>query len=330
MQALNTLSSSIPTLSIVVPAYKAEFLAETLESLRLQDCKDFEVIVADDASPSNLKTIFERHSYGLCAQYFRFEKNLGGQVLTAHWERAVALAKGAWILLLGDDDLLDTGVVSAFYTALEATTGNYDVYRFNTRQINAKGAVERTNPAHPVRESSYDFLLARWRGERASYTCEYIFSRAAFDKNKGFTSFPLAWCSDDATWITLSARNGIYTIPNAMASWRLSGKNITSQRQELAVAKLTANVLYMNWAKRFFSDLRQVTQDQATNQKEITEAGIHWFYRHLYRTRLPIGLGKNLSLARGLSAFSGKPMASFMMKIFRHNVRWLLLTLSGK
>jgi glycosyltransferase involved in cell wall biosynthesis len=319
-----------PLLSIVIPAYKSAYLAQTLESLRAQDCLNFEVVVADDASPADLKSLFDVHSQGLAARYCRFDANLGARALTAHWERAVAQAKGAWIMLLGDDDLLDPSVVSAFYRALEATAGNYDVYRFNTRQINAKGAVGRTNPKHPEWESAYDFLLARWRGERASYTCEYIFSRAAFDDNQGFVPFPLAWCSDDATWIALSARNGIYTIPHAMASWRLSGENITSQRPELAVRKLAAGVLFLNWAKRFFADRDAAAPGQAADHRAMSEAGICWFYRHLWKTRPPVGIGEGLSLALGLSEFSGRSMAGFMLKIVKHDFRCLLRALSGK
>jgi hypothetical protein len=115
-----------------------------------------------------------------------------------------------------------------------------------------------------------------------------------------------------------------------MASWRLSGENITSQRPELAVRKLAAGVLFLNWAKRFFADRDAAAPGQAADHRAMSEAGICWFYRHLWKTRPPVGIGEGLSLALGLSEFSGRSMAGFMLKIVKHDFRCLLRALSGK
>ena len=48
--------------------------------------------------------------------------------------------------------------------------------------------------------SGYDFLLDKLEGRIYSAACEYVFSRDIYRKAGGFVKFPLAWCSDDATW----------------------------------------------------------------------------------------------------------------------------------
>jgi len=313
-----------PTLSIVIPAYKATFLATTLDSLCHQNCSDFEVIVADDASPYELKTIFDGHSNGLNAHYYRFDKNFGHASLTNHWDRAVALASGAWILLLGDDDLLDKNVVAGFYKALSETNRKYDIYRFNTRQINAIGQVEKDNPKHPPWESAGDFLRARMRGLRASYTCEYIFSRSAFLDNNGFISFPLAWCSDDATWIALAAQRGIYTIPHAMTSWRLSGENISAQSDDAAMQKLEADLQYLAWIKKFFTTDNDRLEGYLLEFDAITIDGLNWFYRHLYKTKIPVGFRNILTFSYTLAKFTGKPKSQYIYKLAKHDLRCLV------
>ena len=43
-------------LAIVIPAYKARFFKEVLESIAQQDNTDFAVYIGDDASPDDLQS----------------------------------------------------------------------------------------------------------------------------------------------------------------------------------------------------------------------------------------------------------------------------------
>lgn len=47
-------------LAIIIPAYKENFLFETLQSLANQTNKDFNVYVGDDCSPYDLQSIVSR------------------------------------------------------------------------------------------------------------------------------------------------------------------------------------------------------------------------------------------------------------------------------
>lgn len=310
-----------PALSIVIPAYKKDYLSLTLESLRAQDCDRFEVIVVDDASPYDLMSIFDAHHQDLNARFCRFDHNLGQTSLAEHWNRAIRLSKGQWILLLGDDDLLDPGVVSAFFQALKSTQGKYDVYRFNTRQINADGQFVRNNPIHPPYESGLDFLIARLKGERSSYTCEYIFSREAFSRKGGFVSFPLGWCSDDASWITFSCKTGIFTITGPMSSWRASGQNITtSPNPELGIKKLRAALMYLSWLKPVFVSQHSPLFASPLLQRKIIGEATLWFYRHLYKSSTALQLFDVLEFSRALAHFSGRTNFIHMLKLLKYNL----------
>ena len=44
-------------LAIVIPAYKATFLAAALDSIAAQTCRDFTLYIGDDCSPNNLGDI---------------------------------------------------------------------------------------------------------------------------------------------------------------------------------------------------------------------------------------------------------------------------------
>jgi nicotinate-nucleotide adenylyltransferase len=46
--------------TFLLPAYKAKYLPEALESIKRQSFQDFEVIVSDDCSPEDIKGAFDR------------------------------------------------------------------------------------------------------------------------------------------------------------------------------------------------------------------------------------------------------------------------------
>lgn len=66
------------TLAIIIPAYKPDYLAETLESLTKQTNKDFKVYIGDDASPFYLENIIELFIDKLNIVYKKFDNNVGG------------------------------------------------------------------------------------------------------------------------------------------------------------------------------------------------------------------------------------------------------------
>ena len=47
--------------SVTVPAYKAQFLAECIDSILAQTYKNFELIIVNDASPQNLEGIISKY-----------------------------------------------------------------------------------------------------------------------------------------------------------------------------------------------------------------------------------------------------------------------------
>ena len=92
-------------LAIIIPAYKARFFREVLDSIVRQSNRDFTVYIGDDASPDDLESIVSDYKDKLDIFYFRFEQNWGGRDLVAHWERCIELSDEPLVWLFSDDDL---------------------------------------------------------------------------------------------------------------------------------------------------------------------------------------------------------------------------------
>lgn len=63
--------------------------------------------------------------------------------------------------------------------------------------------------------SCYRLLLDKLQGKIDSAAVEYVFSREIWQSAGGFVHFPMAWCSDDATWAALPVMRGCYFFAGA-------------------------------------------------------------------------------------------------------------------
>lgn len=276
-------------LAVVVPAFKGRFLSEALRSICEQTEKRFNLYVFDDCSPDEIGEIFDSVASLPNATYFRFEENLGGKSLVAHWNRCVRRTNGEpWVWLFSDDDLADPTCVSGFYSSLAESAklgadAEPHVYRFNSLLIDEENTVRRVNPPHPARESPVSFAYHRLVGYRLSFAPDHIFRRSQFDRHGGFVDLPFGLGSDDASWITFSGTRSIATVEGPFVSWRLSGLNISGSGSE-SIAKIVGYFEFAEWMKRRFSEVA-VLGDGRPQKLDIGACADAWALGHIQGSR---------------------------------------------
>lgn len=238
------MNNSNTLLTIVVPAWKLEFLDAALQSIAAQTDKRFTVTVFDDAGPSGIRTLVQRHPD---FNYVRFEQNLGGSDLIAHWNRCLQTIDTPWVWLFSDDDVMTPDCVAGFYEALEHVP-NALLFQFSVKQVDESLAplCESQATAH---ETAVEFIAARFRSAKVSCVPDHIFNWQELRRlENGFINFPLAWNSDDATWVALAQRAGIHGIRTGQVWWRQSRQNISAS-QDNSFSKLSADISYLNWLR---------------------------------------------------------------------------------
>lgn len=236
-------------LAIIIPAYKAYFFREVLDSIVKQCNRDFTVYVGDDASPDDLESIVADYKDKLDIVYFRFEQNLGGKDLVAHWERCINLSDEPLIWLFSDDDLMPFDSIKRIMAALQVYGEDSVVFRFPLAIVNGYGELKYSNPPFEgERISGYNFLLDKLSGRISSAACEYVFSRDVWKQTGGFIKFPLAWCSDDATWAKFADyAGGIISLPGNPVCWRNAENKNISNSICFDKEKLKATGLFLEW-----------------------------------------------------------------------------------
>lgn len=223
-------------LAIVIPYFKLTFFEATLESLSNQTDKRFKVYIGNDASMENPLILLEKYRGIFDFVYHDFENNVGGISLVKHWERCINLIEEEeWLMILGDDDVLDKNVIEAFYTNLEEVK-LVDVIRFASCKIDENDDVSSSVYYHPKKESSVDFLF---KEKKRNSLSEYIFKRSQIIEI-GFRNFPLAWCSDILAVLEFSNFKLVHSINEAIVYIRISTLSISGNQDNVRLKNLAS------------------------------------------------------------------------------------------
>ncbi len=231
-------------LSIIIPAFKLTYLKQTIDSFVNQTDQRFQLYVFDDCSPWDIESLCNSFKDKIHISYYRFEQNLGSKSLTKHWNRCVELTNSKWVWLFADDDIADQTCVESFYKALNKNQET-TIFRFNSCVLDSNNNIIRFNPPHPKKEDGISSLYFFLANKRSVFVPDHIFLRSIFIEKNGFVDFPLAWCSDAATWFLFSENSKIRLL-NSRVFWRLSSDNLSSFKVGNP-HKVKAVLLFTSW-----------------------------------------------------------------------------------
>ena len=246
-----------PKYSFVLPAYKATFLREAINSILNQTYKDFELIIVNDASPEDLTTIVNSYN-DVRIQYYINEKNIGGTDLVAQWNHCITYAKGEYLILASDDDVYHLDYLEKMNVLVNKYPNVY-VFRCRVQHINADGNVRAETKTLPEYLSYLDFLYAMHQGMICSGLAYHIFKRDELLNIGGFVNFPSAWIADDATVISL-AKNGVVFHYEALFAFRMSDINISGRVNDCKMLsdKLSAVETAFDWKIKKMKEINAV------------------------------------------------------------------------
>ncbi len=105
---------------------RASFLRETLDTIIPQTCDEIEIVIVDGASTDNTSEVVNNAAAQIDRlRYLRLEKKGG---VDQDYCKAVELARGKYVWLFTDDDLLKPGTINA---VLEAAKKDYSLIIIN-------------------------------------------------------------------------------------------------------------------------------------------------------------------------------------------------------
>lgn len=211
--------------SIVIPTYNgADFIGAALESVLNQTFAEFEVVVSDDASTDGTIPIVESiEDPRVTISRDRSHVGPGG-----NWNRALALARGEYIKVLAQDDVLYPHNLEVAVDVLDADPSvsfvatRRDIIGFDGTVLihdrGLSGLCGRIPPIEGVRRTVR--TGANQFGEGAAV----LFRRAASELTGGFDD-SLPYVIDIDYWLRLLAWGPAFGVCATHAAFRVSGQS---------------------------------------------------------------------------------------------------------
>lgn len=252
--------------TIAIPAYKATYLHEAIESALKQYYKNIELIIVDDCSPYNLGNIVKQYISDPRVHYYRNKENLGKISIVHNWNRCLEYAKGEFFVLLCDDDIL----LPNFVTSLLELADKYPTCNvFHARKTNIYTDCNKSDSSvWPEYEDADTFLRNRLAKKRHHTITEFLYRTAAI-KEKKYTVFPKGFYSDNASIIEFSRNGGIASSEKSLAIFRYSEEHISSSNKlEDLIGKTHDAIEYWKWIHQF--DIAKKYEKEINEEVECT------------------------------------------------------------
>lgn len=201
-------------ISIIMPSYKtAQYISETIDSVRSQTYQNWELIIIDDCSPDNSNEIIEKYEDPRI-RLVKNEKNLGAALSRNYGLRE---AKGRYIAFIDSDD---TWHFDKLERQLKFMHDNNYSFTYTDYQISKNGILEDFVRIAPMKINKRRIL---------DY-CYCFTSTVMYDAEKvGLIQIEdLKKNNDYAMWIKALEKNDGYRFPMNLATYNKHDNSISS------------------------------------------------------------------------------------------------------
>jgi glycosyltransferase involved in cell wall biosynthesis len=253
----------------MIPTYKARgnYLEETLKSVLQQDPGpgQMQIEVVDDCSPDGAPVELVRRVAGDRVAVHQEPANNG---LAGIWNRCMERARGEWVHILHQDDVVLPGFYDHLYRGISCNPHVGMAFcRFAI--VDANGHWKELGPL----ESATPGVLKKWL-ERVGTGCRVqcpavVVSRATYERLGGFRR-DLTSALDVEMWVRIAANAPVFYDPQILALFRRHGDN-----QSVMDERTGANMQDMARAIEIWKDyLPATSRAQLEQQSRRYWAGV--------------------------------------------------------
>lgn len=234
--------------TIAIPAYKKTYLSEAIKSVLNQTYQNIELLIVDDHSPNDIKSIINSFQ-DKRIKYYKNTENIGRNSPVRNWNKCLEYAQGEYFVLLCDDDVLYPTFVEEL---LKLTIKYPDCNVFHSPKcfIDETGNVLQEEELWPEWECLTDFYEQKKNHKRFHTISEFLY-RTNHIKAIKYIEFPVAWGSDDISIINFAKEGGIASINKRLAAFRVNNEHISKNDTHL-YEKAKARILNFLWLAEFF------------------------------------------------------------------------------
>lgn len=228
------MSTSFPLVSICIPTYNgAEFLKETLDSVTNQTYQHLEVIISDDSSSDSTLSIVQKYKDNSQLPVYIYHHTPSG--IGSNWNNSIQQAKGKYIKLLFQDDLLSQNCIKSMVNTFENGSNNLGIV-YSRKKLIGDATQEMQGTADTTFEKYHSYsskqlfkskdFYTQPRNKIGEPTCALI-KKEVFDK-VGYYNTRLKQSLDYEYWYRAMLMFEFASINKPLVSFRIHQNQTTS------------------------------------------------------------------------------------------------------
>lgn len=225
-----TSTSASPLVTVAIPTYnRAAYLAESLRSALAQSFRSIEVLVSDNASADATESVVLGCG-DTRVRYLRHDANIG---MMPNWNACLREARGAFFLMLSDDDLLAPTAIEALLSPLANGAGGRPAECFGmaysrARLIDGDGRLLGLGEEAPAVEGFPSLAVNFFRTKRPTYPCAILMRTSDAREAGGYPEMDYPLAADAALWMRVTARRSHAAfIAQPLVAYRIHTNNVT-------------------------------------------------------------------------------------------------------
>ena len=302
--------------SIFLPAFKAAYLNDAIDSIVHQHCSDWELIIVNDGSPEDISRIVLPYCSDPRIKYFENEQNLGAKDLVGFWNSNIARCNGEYIVFASDDDVYDLDYLQEM-RRLSDLYPECNLLHCRVRHIDGQGRISQLAQTAATYETQADFIYQTLVWGRRLTLQECCFKKEPLKQAGGLVRFPLAWYSDWATAFLL-AQCGVVYSQKVLLSFRMSRHNLSEQGKNCC-QKIEAMKQFALWLDSFLPSVNCASEDDRflNNRTQRLYKDIVYSHYHQYLPSLDAqAFFREMRFIRNHHIFTRKTRASMFLRHF--------------
>lgn len=257
-----------PKFSIIIPAYKEQYLSEAIDSVLAQAFEDFELIIVNDHSPDDLYTIVKKHQDPRI-RYYEREKGFGARRLVDNWNDCLSHCTGDFVICMGDDDRLLPNCLND-YARLIIEYPHKNIYHMRTELIDEHGKITCLVMDTPTEMSVYQLMWMIMTQGYTTFIGDFCFRTDWLKEAGGFYNLPYAWHSDRISSFIAANGNGIACSHKVGFQFRISPLQVSGDIHSTE-GKLQVWPIVKEWYKSFLSVKPDNIEDNKCREECLSE-----------------------------------------------------------
>ena len=212
--------------SVLMPAFKAGYLENAIQSVLNQTVRNFELIIVNDKSPEDIDSVVDSFNDARI-RYYKNKENIGKDDPVKNWNHCLSYATGEYVCLLCDDDEYSPLFLEKML-GLAKKYPSANVFRARAKVVNNNGEIVHyynTISEHLKTEDAIHHFLT---GCLETTISEWMLKRSRMEECDGYFNAPLAWFSDELSMFRFSLKGGICYCDDCLVSFRASENNISN------------------------------------------------------------------------------------------------------